>query len=156
MNFTKNSRETVMLTKLFTYLKHEQQLLKQLVNLAEKQQKALINFNATELEKVTAMQEEISKSIETAEEYRIRLLITTFNLSRKEALKLKLSSIASIMDQDEKAVLQSMKDSIRDLIIRLHTLNKLNRTLAIRARNYVKEALGVLTNGTNQVCNVKI
>lgn len=147
---------TGMLTKLFTYLKHEQQLLKQLVSLAEKQQKALINFNATELEKVTAMQEEISKSIETAEEYRIRLLITTFNLSRKDALKLKLSSIASIMDQDEKAALQSMKESIRDLIIKLHTLNKLNRTLAIRARNYVKEALGVLTNGTNQVCNVKI
>lgn len=145
-----------MLTKLFTYLKHEQQLLGRLVSLAEKQQNALISFNAAELEKVTAMQEEIAKSIETAEEFRVRLLITTFNLSRKDALRLKLSAIANVLDRDQKAALLQMKENLRGLIIKLNTLNKLNRTLAYRARNYVKEALGVLTNGTNQVCNIKI
>ncbi len=145
-----------MLTKLFTYLKHEQQLLAQLVALAEKQQKALISFNAADLEKVTAMQEEIARSVESAEEYRIRLLITTFNLSRKDALRLKLSTIANALDQDQKTALLKIKDNIKELIFRLNTVNKLNRTLAYRARNYVKEALGVLTNGTNQVCNIKI
>ncbi len=156
MEFMKSRMDSKMLTKLFTYLKHEQQLLQELVSLAEKQQKALVRINAAELEKIAAVQEEITQTMRNAEEYRLKLIMTTFDISRREAIKMNLSSIGSCLESEERKALFVLRDSIRLLVSRLQLLNKSNRALALRAKNYVREALGMLTNGTNQVCNVKV
>jgi hypothetical protein len=145
-----------MMTNLLTFLKYEKQLLKEMVVLAQKQQSALIKFNTNELDKITSYQSEVSKSLKLAEEKRIKLLITMFGISRSEATNLKLSNIIEKMNKEDVLEFESMKGEMNNLITNLQHFNTLNRVLANRAKNSVREILGILTNGTNNVCNVKV
>jgi hypothetical protein len=145
-----------MMTNLLTYLKYEKQLLKEMVILAQKQQSALIKFNANELDKITSYQFEVSKSLKNAEEKRIKMLMSMFGITRVEATNLKLSNVIERMNKDDMIELETMKNDMNKLISNLQQFNTLNRVLANRARNSVREILTILTNGTNSVCNVKI
>ncbi|MBI5325114.1 MAG: flagellar export chaperone FlgN [Ignavibacteriae bacterium] len=144
------------MTNLLTYLKYEKQLLKEMVILAQKQQGALIKFNTNELDRITSYQFEVSKSLKQAEEKRIKMLMSMFGISRSEASNLKLSTIIEKMNKDDVLELESMKGELNSLISSLQQFNTLNRVLANRARNSVREILSILTNGTNNVCNVTV
>ncbi len=150
------SMDRKMLTKLFTYLKHEQQLLNELISLAEKQQKALIRFDSAELEKIATYLAEVAKTLRDAERYRINLLMSWLNISSAQARQIKLSAFEKLLKSDELNALRTMRLSLRDLIIKFHTMNATNRALANRARNSVREILANLTNGSNNMCNVTI
>jgi hypothetical protein len=145
-----------MVSNLFAYLKHEQQLLEEMVSLAEKQQKALIKFDVTMLDEITSYQEVVAKSIRLAEERRISLLMNWLTLSRKEAVALKLSSLDSHFKNDELKEFRKIRASLKGLLSRLQGLNSINRALANRARNSVAEMISHFTNGKNYLCNVKV
>ena len=144
------------MTNLLTYLKYEKQLLKEMVILAQKQQSALIKFNTNELDRITSYQFEVSKNLKQAEEKRIKMLMTMFGISRAEASKMKLSNIIEKMNKQEVLEFETMKGEMSTLIGSLQQFNTLNRVLANRARNSVREILTILTNGTNNVCNVTV
>ncbi|OGU16965.1 MAG: hypothetical protein A2X61_10625 [Ignavibacteria bacterium GWB2_35_12] len=144
------------MTNLLTYLKYEKQLLKEMIVLAQKQQSALIKFNTNELDRITSYQSEVSKSLKQAEEKRIKMLMSMFGVSRVEATNMRLSAIIEKMNKEDVLELETMKGELNSLIGNLQHFNTLNRVLANRARNSVREILTILTNGTNNVCNVKV
>ncbi len=144
------------MTNLLTYLKYEKQLLKEMIVLAQKQQSALIKFNTNELDRITSYQSEVSKSLKQAEEKRIKMLMAMFGVSRVEATNMRLSAIIEKMNKEDVLELETMKGEMNSLIGNLQHFNTLNRVLANRARNSVREILTILTNGTNNVCNVKV
>jgi hypothetical protein len=145
-----------MLSNLFAYLKHEQNLLKELLTLADKQQKALIKFNAKELERITAYQAEVSSSLREAEEHRIMMLMNLFKIQRKDAVNLTLSSLEKFYEGEDLDEIRHLRLELRALTSKLQTTNTMNRVLANRARNSVGELLSVFTGGTNKICNVRV
>jgi tRNA pseudouridine-54 N-methylase len=144
------------MTNLLTYLKYEKQLLKEMILLAQKQQSALIKFNTNELDRITSYQSEVAKSLKQAEDKRIKMLMSMFGVSRVEATNMRLSAIIEKMNKEDVLELETMKGELNTLIGNLQHFNTLNRVLANRARNSVREILTILTNGTNNVCNVKV
>jgi hypothetical protein len=145
-----------MLTKLFTYLKHEQQLLSEMIELADKQQTALIRFDSAELSKITSYQLELTRTLNEAEQYRINLLMKWLNIPQEQAKKIRLSSFEKFLKSDELKALRTMRLALRDLVSKFNSMNTTNRALANRARANVREALSALTNGSNRMCNVRI
>jgi hypothetical protein len=145
-----------MLTNLFAYLKHEQNLLKELISLADKQQKALIKFNTKELERITTYQVEVSTGLKDAEEHRITMLMNLFGIPRKDAANLTLSSLEKYYEGEDLDEIRHLRLELRALTSKLQSTNTMNRVLANRARNSVGELLSVFTNGANRICNVKI
>jgi predicted nucleotide-binding protein (sugar kinase/HSP70/actin superfamily) len=145
-----------MLSTLLTFLKYEEQLLRELMSLSEQQQNALIKFNTPQLEKVTSYQAEIQKNLKNAEDKRIQLLMTSFGITRMEATNLYLSSILKRFPKEEVTELEKIRMSMKDMVNKLHSQNTINRVLANRARRNVREILGFFTNGSNQVCNVTV
>lgn len=145
-----------MLAKLFNFLQFEQQLLQEMIRLAERQKVALVKFNIKELEEITSYQEELAKSLRQAEEQRIAYLMSWLNISRAEALKLKLSTIEKQFPDDNIKEIKKLKKNLAKLVNILQELNLTNRVLANRAKSSVSNMLSVLSNGNNYVCNVKI
>ncbi len=145
-----------MIDKLKIFLEYEQNILENLVKLAEKQQRALILYNITELEQITSQQAELSKTLRQAEEQRINLLMTWLNLPRKDAIGLQMSKLEEMLEGTEKVMIGKFKTRFAGIVEKLTSLSILNRLLANRARNSVGELLAFLTNGTNHVCNVRI
>lgn len=145
-----------MFANLFTYLKHEQLLLRELVSLAEKQQKALVKFDIRELEDITLYQAEVSKNLRQAEEQRISMLTAALKISRKDAANIALSSLEKYYQAEDLTEIRKLRLELRALTQRLQTLNTMNRVLANRARNSVGEILSLFMRGTNHLCNVKV
>lgn len=145
-----------MNVNLLAYLKHEEQLLKEIVVLAEKQQKALIKYDAIMLEEIVSYQNVMGKSLRKAEENRINLLVRWLGISVGEASKLKLSAIEKHFEKEELKELKKLRVSLRSLVSELNSLNNTNRVLTNRARMSVGEMISHFTNGRNYVCNVKV
>ena len=141
---------------LFTFLKYEQQLLEELVRLSVQQQKALIKFDATLLEEIAAYQDEVAKSLKQAEEQRINMLMSWLSLNRRQASSLTLSALSKNFKGTELEDIKDLRKQMKILVDKLHSTNSLNRVLANRASNNIKEMIVHFTNGTNQLCNVKI
>jgi flagellar biosynthesis/type III secretory pathway chaperone len=145
-----------MFTNLFSYLKHEQQLLRELVLLAERQQKALIKFDIKELNKVTSEQNELSKSLKEAETHRIETLMKIFRISRKDAASITLSSLEKHYETEDLNELRKLRLELRALTSKLQAQNSMNRVLANRAKMSVGEILNMFTNGSKHICNIKV
>lgn len=145
-----------MLPKLLTYMKYEEQLLAELIQLAEKQQYALSHYQISMLTEITKYQEEISKNLRIAEEQRINLLQSWFGLPRRAAAQLTLSKIEEKLDSEDLAELKALKSKLRNLSNKLKEINLTNRVLTNRAKKSTEEFLNILTNGTNYVYNVKV
>ncbi len=145
-----------MLAKLFNFLQFEEQLLQELVRLAERQQKALVKFNVKEIEEITSYQEELAKGLRRAEEQRISYLMAWLGISRSEALKIRLSSLEKNSNTDEVKEIRYMKKNISKLVNNLQELNLTNRVLANRAKTSVGTMMNVFTNGQNHICNVSV
>ncbi|NLO20117.1 MAG: flagellar protein FlgN [Ignavibacteria bacterium] len=145
-----------MLSNLFAYLKHEQILLEEMVELAQRLQKALVKFDTVNLEDITTYQAALAKGLREAEEQRINLLMAWLNISKAEAASLRLSSIESHLNQDEIHRVRLVRKNLRELVNQLQQTNTTNRLLANRGRASVREILSIFTNGNNVVCNVKV
>ncbi len=146
----------MMLNKLLTYLKYEEQLLEELNNLAEKQQFALVKFQMEELEKIVKYQEEVANNLKLAEEQRMNILMSYFRISRKEAMELSLTNIEVNFSIEERAELAKVKKRLRRLITDLADKNLANKVLTNRARNSIREIINVFTNGSNNVYSVRV
>jgi flagellar biosynthesis/type III secretory pathway chaperone len=145
-----------MFSKFMTFLKFEEQLLSELVRLAERQQKALVNYNVQELEEIASFQNELLKNIRNAEEQRVLLLATWLNLSKFHASKLTLSNVVKYCKRNEAREIEIMQSVFETLHNRLQTINLINKVLINRAKNGIREMLEFLTNGTQNVCNVRV
>lgn len=145
-----------MLAKLFNFLQFEQQILQEMVRLAERQKEALVKFNVKELEEITSYQEELALGLRKAEEQRIAYIMSWFGISRTEALKIRLSTIESKLSSEEAIEIRKFKKNMAKLVNILQELNLTNRVLANRAKSSVSTMMNVLTNGNNHVCNVRV
>jgi len=142
--------------QLYGYLQFEQQLLQEMLRLADKQQSALVNYHISELSEITSYQEAIIKNIRQAEEKRISLLMQWLGVSRKEAATLKLSNLEEKIENEEVcAEIKKMRKTLRGMIDQLHNLNSTNRLLTNRARTNIKDMMEYITGGRT-VCNVEV
>ncbi|MBE2187953.1 MAG: flagellar export chaperone FlgN [Desulfobulbaceae bacterium] len=145
-----------MLSKLITYLKYEEQLLKDLFNLAERQQNALIKMKLEDIGDITSLQEEISGNLRKAEDNRLTIIANWLKITKQKATQVKLSELAKLCNKNEETEINNLKESMNLLMSELHLINTSNRVLTNRARHSVKEMIEILTNGTNNVCNVRV
>jgi len=148
--------ELRMLSNLFQFLLHEKQLLKELIELAERQQKALVEYKIEDLEEITTCQAELSKSLREAEERRLSMLAATLNVTRIDAANMTMTMLERYFDSDELHELRRLKHELRSLTNSLRNLNLVNRVLTNRARRSVSDILSMFRNGFNHVCNVKV
>ena len=145
-----------MLSKLITYLKYEEQLLRDLFNLAERQQNALVKMKLEDINDITSLQDEISGNLRKAEDNRLTIIANWLKITKQKAGQIKLSELAKLCNKNESQEIENLKDSMNLLILELHSINTSNRVLTNRARHSVKEMIEILTNGTNNVCNVRV
>jgi len=138
--------------QLYGYLQFEQQLLEEMLRLADKQQVALVNYRISELSEITSFQNALIVNIRNAEEKRIALLMQWLNITRKEAMELKLSALEDrIEDEEVSNEIKKIRKELRIMIDRLQNMNSTNRLLSNRARANVKEMMGYITGGRHQV-----
>lgn len=145
-----------MIEKLMVYLRYEEQLLEELVGLAQEQQKALVLLNLTDLDYISRKQEEMLANLKQAEDARIKFMMDWLKITRTSASKMTMSQILNFSDKNNYSVLQLMQESMNSLSNQLVNLNMANRVLSNRAKNSVTELISILTNGTNNVCNVRV
>ncbi|MFA5512673.1 MAG: flagellar export chaperone FlgN [Candidatus Kapaibacterium sp.] len=145
-----------MIEKLMVYLRYEEQLLEELVGLAQEQQKALVLLNLTDLDDISRKQEEMLSNLKQAEDARIKFMMDWLKITRTSASKMTMSQILNFSDKNNYSVLQLMQESMNSLSNQLVNLNMANRVLSNRAKNSVTELISILTNGTNNVCNVRV
>ncbi len=142
--------------KLYGHLQFEQQLLQELVRLARRQQTALVNYNVTELEEITAFQEELMKNVRSAEEKRIGLITAWFGISKKDAANLRLSTLEQYVKNKEICYdIENMRENMNELVEQLQNLNITNKLLTNRANAGIKEMMGLVTGGKS-VCNATV
>jgi hypothetical protein len=144
-----------MLPKLLTYLKHEEQLISEMINLSQKQQRALVKYDIQELDQITAYQDETSKYLKEAEDQRINLLMAWLKISKKEAVSMWLSDLENVVHPEELTEVRNIRLSLSKKLNALNALNTTNRLLSNRAKNNVGQMLSVFANG-NHVCNVRV
>lgn len=145
-----------MLAKLFNFLQFEQQILQELIRLAERQQKALVKFDVVELEEITSYQEELAKGLRRAEEQRIAYIMSWLGINRTEASKMTLTSLERNSKSEEVREIRKLKKNMNKMVNILQELNLGNRLLANRAKNSVNTMMTAFANGRSNVCNVKV
>ncbi len=145
-----------MLDKLTRFLVHEKDILNELVGLAEKQQRALVEYDINALNEIVSYQEALSKNLRETEEKRIRLLMNWLQISRSEAMKIRLSAIERSLKGAEQENMKMIRMELDDLMSRFKTCNTTNRVLANKGKNSVSQMLAMFKNGRSSVCNVTI
>ncbi len=145
-----------MSVKLITYLKYEEQLLNELLNLAEQQQNALIKMKFDELNVITGLQDEVSSNLRKAEDVRLTIIANWLKVNKSEANSLRVSDLAKLCSKEDRIELVQLKNTMSEVLTRLHEINTSNRVLTNRAKHSVNEMIQILTNGTNNVCNVRV
>jgi hypothetical protein len=137
------------------YLEYEKQILLELIDLAKRQQKALVNFDINSLEEITSKQDKSQSILRKAEDARIRYVCEWFGIERTKASYMRLSELAELVDKTFSILINNYKDELYDISSELYSLNTTNRILANRAKHSVNEMMNIFTKD-NAVCNVKI
>jgi len=145
-----------MLDKLLRFLVHEKDILNELVGLADKQQRALVEYDINALNEIVSYQEALSKNLRETEEKRIRLLMNWLQISRSEAMKIRLSAIERSLKGGEQENMRQIRSELDDLMNRFKVTNTTNRVLANKGKHSVSQMLAMFKNGRNSVCNVTI
>lgn len=145
-----------MNANIFAYLKHEQQLLEEMVTLAEKQQRALINFDTKILQEIVSYQEVVAASLKKAEDSRVKMLMSWLSISAQDARKLKLSALEEHFKNEELKELKKLRLRLKSLMNELNSLNSLNRVLNNRAKHSINNMMSHFALGRNFLCNVKV
>lgn len=145
-----------MFSKFITFLKFEEQLLSELVRLSQRQQLAIVRNDIREIQEINSYQVELNKNLLKAEEDRFLILTNWLKINKSDSRKLKLSELKKYINKEEAKELQRIQKSFEVLINQLYTLNNTNRMLINRARISIKEMIDFITNGTQNVCNIKV
>lgn len=145
-----------MIKKLIAILETEIKQLGEIILLAKRQQKALVNYDVIELGLIATGQEELIKKLKETEEFRIKLLISWLGITKKDALSLKLSKIEEQLKSEAYEIIKNLRQILNQKLFVLINLNSTNRALANRAQSSINQIISILTSGTNHVCNVRI
>jgi len=145
-----------ILDELLTLLEHEKSLLKEMVALASSQQEALIKFKADESEELANYQLQVAEVLKQTEERRLKALMNSMQLTRREASSMTISSLKESLTGERIGNLSAMQLELRNLTHELHQINLTNRVLAHRARTSIQEILSVFNSDGVRVCNVTV
>jgi hypothetical protein len=145
-----------MIDKLMIYLRYEERLLEDLVKLAKIQQSTLIKMQLADLEEISLQQEEMLTNLKNAEEARIKFLMEWLNITKSSATKITMSQIINYSETNNYSVLLLMQESMNSLTNQLVNINIANKILTNRAKNSVNDLIGIFTNGTNNVYNIRV
>lgn len=146
-----------MLKDLGNYLKHEYQLIAKLIDLAKRQQEALVNFDVDSLYDITKFQNDIATSFRRVENQRIEMLMNWFGISRSQAMNLRISQLQNAFSDYDFSEMKSLRKNMSKLLIELNSINATNRVLSNRAKHSVNEMMQSLSQkGDVQVCNVRV
>lgn len=145
-----------MLSKLIECLKREQLLVSKMLELAKIQQQALINFETAKIEELALDQDHLAKQLRNHEEARIKIMMTWLNISRNDAMNLKLSVLENKLKDNEMIEVKRIRIAMKKLVSEWQNTNNTNRILANRAKNNVQNILMALTNNGNRIFNMKV
>lgn len=146
----------VMQKELIGLLAIEQDLLESIVKVAEEQQQALIKFDSDKITNIARRQESLSSQLKECEIQRFRLIAATFNMSIREAQGLTLSQLSDLLDTELFQEVVTLKQTLKGLVNKLQFLNSVNRILALRGRNSVRETLDFIKTEQLHVTNVTV
>ncbi|MFN3306898.1 MAG: flagellar export chaperone FlgN [Candidatus Kapaibacteriota bacterium] len=135
-------------------INQEFELLIKMLKTLEEQKDALVRYDLALVEKTSLVLSDISKQLKSLENERINLIMSELKFSRKQAYTAKLSELVQIKSLPETIV--QKKDKMREMIEKVSSLNSLNRLLTNRALSNLNEIFSALSNGLNNVCNVKV
>lgn len=142
------------MNKLVEIIEKEYLLLKELVRLSEEQKNALVKYDIQSVERIASKLSEIAKEFRNYESERINALVNDVKLNRRQALTVKLTDLAEILNFPESTL--QKREEMRQMIEKLASLNSMNKLLASRALSCIGEILSTLSNQQNSVCNVRI
>lgn len=145
-----------MIKDMILHLRHEEQLVTKLIELARRQQEALVNFNVDDLYEINQFQNDISMSFTRVENERLALIMRWFKISKAQAMRIKLSQLETAFDAEYLKAVKILKQRLKKKLIELAELNNNNRVLSNRAKNSVQDMMKSLSAGEKQVCNVQV
>ncbi|MBA4250797.1 MAG: hypothetical protein C0425_02045 [Chlorobiaceae bacterium] len=149
------------LKNLFDLLSEQEKNLTQLLNVVVKKQRAIIENNYQALDDSVFQEETILTQIVNVEKKRIELtskMVQKYQL-KAESLKLShfLDSISKYIPTEMYDEFQELKLSIREKSEKVNKTNEQNMALIEHSREFIKQTLAILTNGSKkQILNVKM
>ena len=140
--------------QLLKYLKIEAKIIDELIELAEYQQKMLIEFKLYQITDITEMQDRATDELQKATYERISYTAKMLEMTFNEGKNLKLSEIAKEFDLNQNA--EEIKLFFKQKIEKLQEVNSMNRLLANRAKHSVSDMISYLVTEDKQMCNVQV
>jgi hypothetical protein len=145
-----------MINKIIKIVELEKALLEELLKIVQKQQVALVKLKISELAELSNYQEEISKKIRSLELSRLNMVASFLGITRSEASSITMSELSRYVNHNEGVQLLKYRDEMKEIHTRLYNGLLTNRLLANRAKVSFSNILSLVTNGTNQIYNVKV
>jgi hypothetical protein len=145
-----------MFDKILQVIEFEKQLLIDLINLLKLQQQALVKLEITKLATLLNNQEELSRKIRSVELSRINMISSLLKISKVEASSLTMTELSKLVNQNEAKKIIKLRNEMKELGTQFSNLTITNRLLANRAKSSFANILSILTNGNNQIYNVKV
>lgn len=127
--------------ELIELLNIERELLEQVVSQAERQQQALIRFESEKIESIAREQARLSQRMTECELQRFKLMSVTLGITLREAQQYTLSQLTEHVPTEYADTLVRLRTQMSLLVNKLQFLNSVNRILALRGRNSVRETL---------------
>jgi len=146
----------VLFGELFALLQTEWEILEQVVDLAEHQQQALIRFESERIEVIASEQDRLSKTMQECENKRFEIISNSLGISIKEARALTMSELITYVDPQFADSLVNIRQKMSVLVTKLQFLHTVNRVLALRGRNSVKNTLDYIRNERMHVVNTSL
>lgn len=146
----------IFYSELFGVLAEEREILESVLDLATRQQQALIRFDSDAIETMVAQHGVYVQSIDAHEQRRIRLLAATFQVSTDQARKMSLRDLASIVDPTHAEELLAIRTMLTTVSEKIQFVNSVNRVLALRGRNSIRETLDHVRSRNAHVVNASL
>ncbi|HPD32945.1 MAG TPA: flagellar export chaperone FlgN [Candidatus Kapabacteria bacterium] len=145
-----------MIEKILKIVELEKQFIIEMNDVLAKQQNALVHLQIGDLPELNSYQDEIAKKLKSLEATRINMIATMFNIPSSKAVAITMTDLAAMSDPKYAPLLKRLRDEMNALNMKYSNLANTNRMLANRAKNSFSQIISVLTNGNNQVYNVKV
>ncbi|MFM8473887.1 MAG: flagellar protein FlgN [Candidatus Kapaibacterium sp.] len=146
----------IFYTELFGLLAEEQSILESVLDLATRQQQALIHFDTEAIETMVTQHGSYVQSIDAHEQRRLRLLSATFQMTMEQARRMSLRDLASIVDPVHAEELLVVRSAMNGVSEKIQFVNSVNRVLALRGRNSVRETLEHVRSRNAHVVNASL
>ncbi|MBL7974721.1 MAG: flagellar export chaperone FlgN [Candidatus Kapabacteria bacterium] len=142
--------------ELLALLQTEWEILEHVVDLSEHQQQALVRFESDRIEVIAQEQERLSKQMHECENKRFEIISMALGISNKEARALTLSELIQHVEPQFADSLVNIRQKMSVLVTKLQFLNTVNRVLALRGRNSVRNTLDYIRNERMHVVNTSL